>query len=224
MMKDNIDYKRQTLDAYKTENRAREYQEYNSRNWTWGRFVTYLEQRIVRQELSARDWKEGDRLLDIPCGTGILGPTIKKFPFVVTASDISYEMMDLARGEYDQKNYLKFIQSDITHTPFEKDSYPCIVTLGFLHRVPEEIKWLTLKELHRISSGLVIFSFSSDSFLQKVKRNFLSLITRRHVPAPCPEGLGLMLNRVNKSGFRVIRVRPVLPFFSADTLIVMEKC
>jgi len=153
-----------------------------------------------------------------------LGPTIKTFPFSVTASDISCEMMSLAKDEYSDNHDLKFIQSDITHTPFENKSYPCIVTIGFLHRVPEEIKWLTLKELNRISSGLVIISFSSDSFFQRIKRHALSFLSRRHEPAPCPEALALMVDRVKKSGFRVIRIRPVLSFFSADTLMVIEKC
>ena len=223
-MNDKIDYRSQTLDAYKTSTRAIEYQKYNSRNWTWGRFITWLEQRIVRQELKAYEWRNGDCLLDIPCGTGILGPTIKGFPFDVTASDISCEMMNLAKSEYTQKYPLQFIQSDITDTSFEKNSYPCIITLGFFHRVPEEIKESTLKELHRISSNVVIISFSADSFFQRAKRRILALLYGKKISAPCPESIERMKNRVKCHGFKVVRMRYVFPLFSSDVLVVLEKC
>jgi 2-polyprenyl-3-methyl-5-hydroxy-6-metoxy-1,4-benzoquinol methylase len=122
------DYEKNTLHAYRTAERADEYRRYNSSAWSWGRFVTWLEQCAVARELSRYDWSESDQLLDIPCGTGILGPVLHRFPFRITASDISPEMMRLARAEYPQDRLDACTLADITKTPFPRGSFSCVVT------------------------------------------------------------------------------------------------
>ena len=45
------DYKRDTLDAYKTTERAAEYKRFHTSDWSWGRIVTWLEQRALVKEM-----------------------------------------------------------------------------------------------------------------------------------------------------------------------------
>ena len=61
-----IDYKKETRDAYLTPAQAARYKRYNSIDWTWGRFVTWLELRAVVRELGRYKWTSSDQLLDIP--------------------------------------------------------------------------------------------------------------------------------------------------------------
>jgi SAM-dependent methyltransferase len=218
-----MDYENQTLNGYRTPERAAEYKRFHTTDWSWGRFVTWIEQKAVARELARYDWSSLDQLLDIPCGTGVLGKLLYKFPFQIVASDISPEMMALAREEYPADRLVDCTQADITATPFPKGSFACVVTLGFLHRVPTEVKRAALREIARLSSHVVIVSCSVDTPLQRLKHSVLSLLKRNHIPAPCPVPFKEILADCDASGLRVVRAFKVLPLFSAHAILVLEK-
>lgn len=217
------DYERDTLNAYRTHARASEYKKLHTTNWTWGRFVTRLEQRAIARELKRYQWTPTDLVLDIPCGTGILGKLLHQFPFKIVASDISKEMMDLARSEYPADRLISCTQADITATPFPRASFACVVTLGFLHRVPPQIKRSALREIYALSNRLAIVSCSVDGPLQRLKHALLSRVKGNHIPAPCPLPLNEIVAECEAEGFRVIRAFRVLPLLSAHALLVLEK-
>lgn len=216
------EYEKETLNAYRTEQRAEEYKKYQTTDKSWARISTEREQKAVKGELNSYNWKETDRLLDIPCGTGILGPTLKSFPFHITASDISPEMMRLAKDEY-PTGRIEFVESDITKTGLPRASFDCIVVLGFLHRVPENIKKAAMKEIAELSKGVVILNCSVDSPVQRLKMKLISLFWRTHVPAPCPVTLDEMIKECEDVGFNVVRSFMVIPFLSAKAMLVLEK-
>lgn len=218
-----MDYARDTLNAYRSTERAAEYKRYHTTDWTWGRFVTWVEQRALARELSRYRWTPTDRLLDIPCGTGILGKLLHRFPFQIVASDISAEMMTAAREEYPSERLTDCVQADITDTPFPRRSFDCIVTLGFLHRVPSEIKRATLREMAALSRRVVIITCSVDTPLQRVKHALLSRIKGDHVPAPCPVPLPEIISECESHGFRVARAFMVVPLLSAHAMLVLER-
>lgn len=218
-----VDYEKDTLNAYRTETRAIEYKRYQTTEWTWARFVTWFEQKAINRELRRYDWSTSDRLLDIPCGTGILGKILHNFPFEIIASDISAEMLALAREEYPQGNLVDCIEADITKTSFTRESFDCIITLGFMHRVPSEVKQAALKELYELSNGIVVVSSSVDTPIQRIKHSLLSLLKSNHIPAPCPISMSQMIEDCEAQGFRVSRSFMVLPFLSAHAIFVLEK-
>jgi len=218
-----MDYKDDTLNAYKDSARAAEYKRYHTKNWSWGRLVTWLEQRAIAKELSRYRWTPEDCLLDIPCGTGILGKVLRKFPFQVVASDISKEMMALARMEYDTDQLKDSILADITDTGFPHKSFACVATLGFFHRVPWEIKCTTLKELARLTNRVAIISCSLDKHIQRLKHAILLHLKRNHIPAPCAVILEDIRAECESHGFRVVRVLSVIPLLSSHTILVLEK-
>lgn len=217
------DYEKQTLNAYRTPERAAEYKRFHTTDWSWGRFVTWSEQRAVARELRRYDWSPLDQLLDIPCGTGILGKLLHRFPFQIVASDISTEMMALAKEEYPIDRLSDCVQSDITNTPFPRGSFSCVITLGFLHRVPREVKRVALREIAALSNHVVIVSCSVDTPLQRFKHGLLSLFKRSHVPAPCPVPFKEIISDCEASGLRVVRAFMVMPPFSAHAILVLEK-
>ena len=222
-MKQFSDYEKLTKDAYLTSKRAAEYKQFHTRDLSWGRFVTFLEQRAIERELRNFNWSETDLLLDIPCGTGVLGPLMYKFPFKIIASDISSEMMMLARAEYPQGRLVDCVEADITCTPFERESFACVITLGFLHRVPPEIKRAAIKEIASLSGKLSIASCSVDSRTQRFKHWLLSVIKPNHVPAPCPESMKNIISAFEMHGLKVVKAFKVMPILSAHTLFVLEK-
>lgn len=217
------DYERDTLNAYRTPERAVEYKRFHTTDWTWGRFVTWLEQRAIARELGRYKWAPSDQLLDIPCGTGILGNLLHQFPFRIVASDISAEMIDIARMEYPTDRLVDCIQADITNTPFPRGSFACVITLGFLHRVPLEIKRAALREISALSNRLVIVTCSVDTPMQRFKHAVLSRIKHNHVPAPCPVPIKEIIAECESQGFRVARAFMVMPLFSAHAMLVLEK-
>ena len=218
-----MDYKRDTLDAYRSAARAAEYKRYHTTQWSWGRFVTWREQKVLARELGRYQWTPADQLLDIPCGTGVLGKVLHRFPFRITASDISPEMMEIAKAEYPADRLVSCTPADITHTPFPRGSFACVVTLGFLHRVPAEIKGAALREIAALTRRVAIVTCSVDTPLQRLKHAALSRIKREHVPAPCPAPLKEIVAEFEAAGFRVARSFMVVPLLSAHALFVLEK-
>lgn len=218
-----MNYEKETRNAYRTPERAAEYKRYQTTDWSWGRIVTWFEQRAVARELGRYKWSSLDQLLDIPCGAGILGKVLHQFPFRIVASDISTEMMDLARDEYPADRLISFTQADITATPFPRGSFACVVALGFLHRVPPEIKRDALREISALSNRVVIVSFSVNTPLQRFKRAMLAWIKPRHVPAPCPAPLKEIVAECEAHGLRAVRTVMTVPMLSSHVILVLEK-
>jgi len=218
-----MDYEQDTLNAYRTTERAIKYKEYHTTGWSWGRFVTWIEQRKIRRILASFEWSATDKILDIPCGTGILGAILHEFPFKIVASDISLEMMELAKTEYPPDQLLQCLQTDITDTGFPSDSFTCIVSLGFLHRVPKDIKRAALHEIFSLTNRIAIVSCSVSTPLQKLKHRVLSWILRKHVPAPCPVPLNGIISECESQGFQVLKTIMVVPLFSAHAILVLKK-
>lgn len=222
-MQQTTDYEKDTLNAYRSKQRAAEYKRYHTRDWSWARITTWREQCLLVRELCRYQWSTEDRVLDIPCGTGILGRLLHSFPFQIVASDISREMIELARGEYPQDRLLGFVQSDITCTGFPPNAYDCVVVLGFMHRVPQVIKQVTLQEISRLTSRVTVVTCSEDSPIQRLKKKVLSVIWGEHVSAPCSIPLLEMIGLCEAAGFRVVCTKRVIPFLSADVILVLEK-
>src|SRR5687767_3967872 len=116
-----MDYETETRRAYRSAARAQTYTRYQSSDWSWGRVATWREQQIIRRVLAARTWRDSDAVLDAPCGTGILAPTLAPYTDNVLATDISLEMMQLAMRAYFAAQRAQFVQADINAMPFPND-------------------------------------------------------------------------------------------------------
>ena len=132
-------------------------------------------------------------------------------------------MMELARGEYPADRLDGCVRADITNTGLPLKSFACIVVLGFLHRVPPDIKRAALGEIAALSRKVVIVTCSVDNPLQRLKKKMLSIIRRNYVPAPCPALIKEIVQECEDAGFKVVRSFMVIPFFSAEAMFVLEK-
>ena len=215
-------YEQETRTAYRSEERARAYVDYQERQWSWGRVVTAVEQRAVGR-LLLHVLADGDTVFDVPCGTGILGKTLARFAVRVIGGDISREMMARATTAYAPGAALGFVQADITKIPLPNDSVAGVIALGFMHRVPSGVRQAALTEIHRICHRFALVSFSLDSNAQRAKHAALHALRRRHVPAPYPASLAEVEREIQSVGFSIASRTAVLPLLSAESLFLLEK-
>jgi len=218
-----LDYERDTRNAYRNEEKAAAYLEQYTKGTKWARFTMWRQRALIEDFLDQCGLTVSDRLLDIPCGTGYIGQILRNNPASVIGSDISIEMMDRARGEYDEDRFHGFVQADIMATPFARESFTCVVVLALMHRLDKGLRRDVLSEVASLSSRFVIISYSVDSFLQRMKQSVLKILRPSHIPAPSSVSLGDILREVHSHGFNLLQISHIAYFFSAKVVLLMEK-
>ena len=108
--------------------------------FTWMRLATWLEARIVARLLTAFKLDETDLAIDMPCGTGLLGPVFAGQRCRAMPCDISPDMMRYARINYQGANLFAMVQGDLAQIPFPDGNFDAVVSIGLMHRVPPEIR------------------------------------------------------------------------------------
>ena len=104
-------YETETKNAYRNETKANAYKDQYVTGFKWARFTMWKQKRIIRDFLRLCDFSDRDKLLDVPCGAGYIGDILSEIKAQVVASDISFEMMELAENEYPGSNFQGFLQS-----------------------------------------------------------------------------------------------------------------
>jgi len=211
-----------TVEAYQNTHKAESYYKQHHNTLSWARFIMWLELRSVKNAFKFFG-VDGGNILDVPCGTGIAGQAISNFNCKITAIDISQEMQQFAKNAYESNKLSEFIIGDITNLPLQNNFAMGSVVLGFLHRVPNEIINKTFLELHRVNSDFVIFSFSIDSSLQRLKKFIYSKINKDFVSAPSPKSLKEMEKLLLSSQFKIEKIIRVFPFLSSEVIIWLRK-
>jgi SAM-dependent methyltransferase len=217
------EYERDTRQAYRSLQKARAYKNFHTRVLNWARFSTWREQIIVRNALAGCKLPPQAKILDIPCGTGILAEMFGRLTNPVVAADISLEMMHLARQEYEFPHFLGFVQSDITQTPFCPGDFTCIVTLGLMHRLPEEIRNQVLAAIVSLRPRYIIISYSLDSPWERFKQRLLKKLKPSHGSAPAPAPYGDIAREVKAAGLKILHIYHAAPLLSAEIVLVLEK-
>ena len=218
-----MDYERDTRLAYKSHNKAQSYKKLQTSGFNWARLATWRSNLCVEKALRKCHLTSSDKILDIPCGTGILANVLQKFPSTSIASDISKDMMTLALEDYRKTRQVGFVQSDITKTPFRKGSFHCVITLGLMHRLPKDVRKLVLGEISSLSNRFVIVSYSIDSPYQRIKKNLLKRLSTAYDSAPVPMTLKNILAEIDLSGLMIKEKYSIIPFFSAVVIFLLER-
>lgn len=221
--RDHSDYEKDTKQAYRNPLRAKTYKKKQTRKISWIRFTTWRERLYVERCLRQCNLKRGDKILDIPCGTGILANVLNKFPASIIASDISSEMMNLAQEDYRIESFGGFIRTDITKAPFKKEAFCCVITLGLMHRLPAYVRKQVLQEIKDLSKRFVIISFSIDNLSQRIKQFLIKKIRHSYQSAPSPAPLSDVIEELKSNGLVLKKRFTVMPFLSAEVVLFLEK-
>jgi len=217
------DYERDTKHAYRNAERAAEYKHFHTRALSWARVATAREQRALRRILGRIQWQNGDVLLDVPCGSGIAAALLNELDVDVVAADISREMMEQSRGEYREDRFRGYVQADITVMPIAARAIRAVLSLGFLHRVPLEVKRSALAAMAALEADVFVVTASVDSPVQRVKHRLLGAVRRGHVPAPAPMSLAALDREFRRAGLEIVERVAVIPLLSADTIFVLRR-
>jgi ubiquinone/menaquinone biosynthesis C-methylase UbiE len=178
---------------------------------------------LIKKLLDLCNLGSNDKVLDAPCGTGYIGGILSRNKASIVASDISLEMMELAGNEYYSNNFLGFVQSDITKSPFVDEEFRCVIVLALMHRLPEEIRKNVLSEIERVSSKFVIVSYSIESLSQRLKQWVLLKAKKSHVPAPASISLEVIHNELSAAGLKIIKMNHIVYFLSAKVVFLAVK-
>jgi ubiquinone/menaquinone biosynthesis C-methylase UbiE len=218
-----MNYEKDTKEAYRNEVKAKSYQDQYIKGVKWARFTMWKQKRLIKKMLQACDLKVTDKVLDIPCGTGYIGELLDKTQADIYASDISFEMMALARGMYQSETFRGFVQCDITANPFPKESFDCVIVLALMHRLPREIRANVLNEVTVLSKQFGIISYSLENPLQKLKQWVLKKIQPSHIPAPSSLPLQDIVQELTASGWVIKEKHHVAYLLSAKVVFFLEK-
>ena len=99
---------------------------------TWDEHLV-IDEEIIRKILDNAGVKEGDRILDVACGTGVLIPFyLERGASFVTAIDISPRMCEIA-GKKNENEKVKIICDDVLLHPFGERYDRIVIYNAFPH-------------------------------------------------------------------------------------------
>ncbi len=184
----------------------------------------YLTPDVVAQRgetLKALDLKQGERVLDIGAGMGLLayemaatvGPEGR-----VSGIDISDDMLALARRRCADQPWTEFRNADATALPYEDESFDAAVSTQVYEYVPDIPK--ALAELHRVlrpGGRAVILDTDYGSLVMHTENpermnRVLAAWDEHFVYGDLPRTLS---PRLRDAGF-TLRERAVVPMFNPE--------
>ena len=133
----------------------------------WGGEASFREKCVKFTGL-----REGDRILDLCCGTGKFATAIEEQGFAIdlVGIDISKQAIQIAKA----KNWnipVVFMIANANDLPFESSRFDkCIISFG-LHHMSRYDRLRTLSEIRRtLSPGGALYTFEYDSPNKGIKR------------------------------------------------------
>lgn len=182
--------------------------------WLVGKF----ENKAVKRLLSLC---KGGSILDVPCGSGKLMPTLIETGSSVIGMDFSEDMLSIMRSK--APSSVTAINADIRSLPLEDNSIDIVVCNRFLHRIPPEIHLETLKEIYRVSNEYAILYFSIKGFLMKyvisLEKN-LNIGDRGDIFYMSRKSIQ---EELDLNGWEFIKGTHVLPAFSSGYVVLVKK-
>jgi len=113
-----------------------------------GRLFSDLEIDVLRSWLSLR---RGDRILDVPSGTGRLSFALAESGATVVGADLSVNMLRVADSKRaDETGRPHFMQGSGAALPFPSNTFDAVVSFKFFHLIPNDQKKLFIDEMVRV--------------------------------------------------------------------------
>ena len=177
---------------------------------TWGKLDTVYEWLVSHI-------REGDRVLDIGCGTGALTVKAAKKGATIKGIDVNSQMLEVAQNKVDELKLttVELVEMGVAELGTEESEYYDVVMSGlcFSELTEDEIQY-TLKEVNRIvkSGGLLLLAdeVNPQNVLNKILtwivRAPLLLITYLIAQTTTRPVTGLP-EKIKESGFAIESVR-----------------
>ncbi|MBI4564900.1 MAG: class I SAM-dependent methyltransferase [Planctomycetes bacterium] len=161
------------------------------------------------------------RLLDLPSGTGRLFLALRPFGREFFETDVSREMLKLARV-----NLAEFkphvAQASAFHIPYRDASFDCVFSARLAHHIPNsEERDRYIRELGRVSRGWVVMTFFHTWSLKNILRRVRRLWNRKRPKITMSPG---ELREVAKTvGLELVTTIPLARLFSGHHYAIFRK-
>jgi SAM-dependent methyltransferase len=126
-----------------------------------GRLIDRREKAAVLDAVGPAD---GQRVLEIACGTGRISVMLAEREAAVVGLDISDAMLAQGREKARRAgvtDHVEFLRGDAGRLPFPDDYFDAVVAMRFFHLADTPRAYL--EELARVSDGLVFFDTFNDA-------------------------------------------------------------
>ena len=116
---------------------------------TEGRFFSNLELKVLESWMPLGP---GNRILDMPAGTGRLSLALSQHGATVVGVDISRNMLAAADSTTQNQltNHAHFAQGSGVQLPFADNTFDAVASFKFFHLVPNDRKPLFIREMTRV--------------------------------------------------------------------------
>lgn len=132
--------------------------------------------------------KQGDKILDVGCGTGRITSLLHSFSEgSITAIDISSKMIDIAKEKYKEEEYATFIVGDFLNYSFQEKFDIIVIYNAYPHFLDKNALKEKLYENLNVGGKFAIVHSLSRHELGKVHTN-LDMETTRKLSSPEEEG------------------------------------
>jgi ubiquinone/menaquinone biosynthesis C-methylase UbiE len=164
----------------------------------WGQFATiydesadYVVGRTLRLAVAGRLSRERHlgKVLECGCGTGFYTKAVVDHADRVTATDISGEMLDVARHELASCRKVLFLRADADEMPFPPGAFDTVLIANVLNTVKNPLK--ILQECLRLLKydGLLVVIVYTDHGMNGTEKTGLALRYFQKFGLPPPWGL-----------------------------------
>lgn len=173
-----------------------------------------FERRAVLRILSA--FPSGGHILDCPSGTGRVMQLLLGAGFRVTAADCSVHMVDRCRENMISDfphltDRMDFRVEDIASTTFPDCCFDGIICNRLFHHYDDaSIRIRVLRELGRLTRGLIVVSFSNSFSTSMLRTKLRGALSGRHRARVNSISQAQMSREFEEAGMDVVLVQPVL--------------
>ena len=177
-----------------------------------------------RTILAALDRTEGvDRILDLPCGTGRFTGRLAECGYQVVGSDISLEMMQMARDKAGPIEGLRgYVRADAEHLPLASAAVDCVMSIRFLFHIDAATRVRILSEMGRVSRRWLILDYRHKycyryamwklRWTLGLTKTPLARVSRAEVD-----------QELDAAGLEVVTILPVTRIFSDKWIVLARK-
>jgi len=187
----------------------------------YGGLVRALNLRLLERALGRALAGVGRRalVLDVPCGTGILGRFFAARGLRVVGADISPAMLAVARG---RDHALGHVRADLETPPCRRGTFDAVICARFLMHLPAESRPRVLRTLAGLTRGPLVATVCHPYTLKSLGRSVRRLLGRAVKRSPRLTRRALAAE-VEAAGLQLERVIPVLPLLSEVWVVVLGK-
>ena len=189
-----------------------------------------------------RDWRERRaikkainyildkaKVLDLPCGSGRLTKILLEKNFDVTASDLSENMLRLAKDysesysipESNDYREARYSRDDVlAGTSFSDKEFDAVICHRLFHHIVDgNSRRKAIRELKRISPDLVILSFFNSFSLSAVLKKIKNKILKRNPQDRLPINKKIICEELEREGLVVEKA--IYPLFLISPMCIL---